>query len=109
MELSRVLAGLEKYIDNEIYNGMNENQQTIYLLAVGALKENAMDVLGSNAILRSMLSISRDGDVDLDRLHKLLQVAVRKKGKMTLNIPMFGKMTFNEADISNMIQTIKEV
>ena len=68
-----------------------------------------MDMLGSNAILRSMLSISRDGDVDLDRLHKLLQVAVRKKEKLTLNIPMFGKMTFNEADISNMIRTIKEV
>lgn len=109
MELSRVITGLERYIDNEIYNGMNENQQTIYLLAVGALQENAMDVLGSNAILRSMLSISREGDVDLDRLHKLLQVAVRKREKLTLNIPMFGKMTFNEADISNMIRTIKEV
>lgn len=108
MELSRVLTGLEKYIDNEIYSGMNENQQTIYLLAAGALKENAMDVLGSNAILRSMLSISRDGDVDLDRLHKLLQVAVRKREKLTLNIPMFGKLTFNEADITDMIRTIKE-
>ena len=108
MEINKVLDGLERYIDNEIYAGMNENQQTIYLLAAGALEENAMDVLGSNAILRSMLCISRDGDVDLDRLHKLLQVSVRKKGKLTLNIPMFGKMTFNEADITDMIRTIKE-
>lgn len=108
MEINKVLDGLERYIDNEIYTGMNENQQTIYLLAVGALKENAMDVLGSNAILRSMLSISRDGDVDLDRLHKLLQVAVRKRDKLTLNIPMFGKLTFNEADITNIIHTIRE-
>lgn len=108
MEINKVLDGLERYIDNEIYAGMNENQQTIYILAVGALKENAMDVLGSNAILRSMLSISRDGDVDLDRLHKLLQVAVRKRDKLTLNIPMFGKLTFNEADITNIIHTIRE-
>lgn len=108
MEITRVLDGLEKYVDKEVYPGMNENQQTIYLLAVGALKENAMDFLAGNTLLRSMLSINKEGDVDLDRLHRLLKVSVRKQGKLAITIPMFGKMTFSEADIDQIIATIKE-
>lgn len=108
MELNKVLNGLETYIDNTVYPGMNENQQTIYLLAVGAFKENAMDFLAGNTLLRSMLSINKEGDVDLERLHRLLKVSVRKQGKLAITIPMFGKMTFTEADIDQIIFTIKE-
>lgn len=108
MELEKVLSGLERYIDNEIYPGMNENQQTIYLLAIGALKENAMDVLAGNTLLRSMLSVNKAGEVDVDRLHKLLQVSVRKQGKLAITIPLFGKMTFDESDINSIIRAIKE-
>lgn len=109
MHIDHVLTGLEKYLDAELFPGMNENQQTIYLLAVGALKENAADLLTGNTILRSMLSISKDGEVEVDRLHRLLQIAVRKQGKLVIAVPMFGTITLSENDVEQIIATVKGV
>lgn len=101
-KFERVIDGLARYIDAEIYSNMNDLQEIIARIAIGRLignEENIKNTLSNNGIIRTFGIIDGDGMVDVDALVADIKSAMQKKGKVEISIPMFGKMTFRPEDM----------
>lgn len=108
-QFSTVIDGISKYINNEIISGMNDLQEIMARIAIGRVLENhdkIKETLSSNGIIRTLGIIDSDGYVDVDILLGEIKKEIERKGKLTISIPMFGKITFNPDDVDNIKQYV---
>lgn len=108
-EFEKVIDGLSKYIDEEIYSGMNDIQEFAARVLVGRFisnEEAVKDMLINNGFIRTFGIIDSEGMVDLDTLARDIKRELANKEKLTLSIPMFGRMTFKPSDVDNLYRTI---
>lgn len=111
MHISKAIDGLSRYIDKYIYPEMNGLQQVGYLTLVETLKtspEMLTGYLQNNFLLRMLLSMENNGEINIDRLKSALTKAVNNKGKIEIEVPMYGKFTFKSEDINEIIKHITE-
>lgn len=104
-----VIDGIIRYIDREIYSGMNDFQEIVARIAIGRVidnRESIKSALMNNGIIRTFGIIDSDGFVDIDRLSEELKREIERKGKLTISVPMFGKLTFNPNDVDILRQYI---
>ena len=109
-ELDRVLDGIAKYIDDEMYSRMNDFQEFAARVLVGRVLENSeeiQDSLINNGYIRTFGIIDSDGMVDVEGLAADIKREISRKGKITFSVPMFGKMTFVPSDVDELYQRIK--
>jgi hypothetical protein len=66
------------------------------------LKQN----LQENGIVRTFAVMDSEGNVDLEPIMRDLKREIERKGKLTVNIPMFGKMTFVPQDVDEIYREI---
>ena len=111
MEFERVINGLLKYLDKELYNEMTDLQEILARIAVGrmigdtnALKESLMN----NAFVKTFAIIDSNGNVDVDGLIKDLKEQIERKGKISISIPLLGKFSFIAEDVDELHRIIKE-
>ena len=109
VEFSHVIDGIARYTNNHIYAGMNDWQEVLARIAVSriignpeALKQNLM----ANGIIKTFAVMDSEGNVDLEPLMRDLKREIERKGKLSVNIPMFGKMSFVPADIDELYREI---
>ena len=103
--LNTVLEGATRYIDSEIISGMNDLQEIVARIAIGRVFENKDVIkhkLSNNGVILSLGIIDSEGFVDVDTLFEQLKKEIDRKGKLTISIPMFGKMTFMPTDVDNL-------
>lgn len=108
-QFSTVIDGISKYINNEIISGMNDLQEIMARIAIGRVLENhdkIKETLSSNGIILTLGIIDSDGYVDVDILLGEIKKEIERKGKLTISIPMFGKITFNPDDVDNIKQYV---
>ena len=108
-EVKKVVNGLSKYIDAEIYSGMNDLQEMAARVLIGRLlvnEDNLKDTLVNNGYLRTFGIIDGEGMVEVDDLVKDIKRELIKKGKVSVSIPMFGKFTFKPSDVDVMYKHI---
>jgi hypothetical protein len=101
-EFEKVIDGLSKYIDAEIYAKMNDLQEFMARVLIGRFINNEADVkqsLINNGFIRTFGIIDGDGMVDVTALAKDIKREILKKQQISFDIPMFGKMTFKPADV----------
>ena len=111
MSFDRVVNGIIKYLDREIYVGMNDWQEMMARIAVSRVignKDHIRDTLVANPFIRTFGIIDGDGNVDVEGLVRDLKEQIEKKGKFEINLPMFGKFAFSSADVDNLYKTIME-
>lgn len=109
MEFERVLNGILKYLNNEIYNGMNEWQEMLARVAVSRLigdTESLKDKLIHNGYIRTFAIMDEQGNVDLDGLIRDIRAQIERKGKFSISLPMFGKFSFTTDDVNKLYRTI---
>lgn len=109
-KFEKVVDGITRYIDAEIYTNMNDLQEVIARVVVGRMIENEngiKDTIRHNGIIRSLGIVDSEGMVDVDSLAADLKTAIQQKGKVEISIPMFGKMTFHPEDIDDIHRYIK--
>lgn len=109
-QFNTVIDGIAKYINNEIISGMNDLQEVMARIAVGRVLNNhekIKETLASNGIVRTMGFIDSDGCVDVDLLCDELKKEIERKGKLSVSIPLFGKITFDPNDVDNIKHYIK--
>ena len=109
IEFEKVMSGISRYMDAEIYANMNEWQEFLARLAVGRLlgnEENLKDMLVKNGYIRTFNIIDADGMVDVESLADDLRREIGRKGKVSFELPMFGKMTFTPADVDVLYHKI---
>jgi hypothetical protein len=110
MKLKKAMRGVMRYIEKYIYPKLSEMQQTGYVLFSESLSDGewVTNLIKNNIVLRAIISVDKDGDVDVDRLENLLNVSVKRKGTLNVSIPLYGDFSFSEGDISEVFKMIRE-
>ena len=108
MNIERVMNGIARYMDREIYSNMNDWQEVVARLAVSRLlgNRNLGNTLINNPYIRTFAIVDSDGNVDVDGLYRDLRTLVQQKGKIEISLPIFGKYTFHETDVDNLYNCI---
>lgn len=110
VKFEKVLDGLSRYINKNVYPNIgNDWQELMMRLAVGRIlnnPENVKQMVLSNGFVRTFGIIDSEGNVDIENLAKDLKREISNKGKITVEIPMLGKMSFVPADIDEIYQEI---
>ena len=107
MEISRIVNGIIKYLDREIFPHMNDWQEMLARIAVSRYTGDSAklkNTIISNPFLRTFAIIDESGNVDIDTLLKDVREQIAKKGKLELNIPMFGNFGFTPDELSEISQ-----
>jgi hypothetical protein len=111
MTFEKVLNGVVRYLNSEIFSKMNDWQEIAARIAFSRLlgnTENLKRALVNNGFLRTFAIIDNDGNIDVDGLMRDLKAQVEAKGKLTISLPMFGNFTFTSADIDKLHRAIIE-
>ena len=109
IEFERVLNGIVKYLDREIYVGMNDWQKVLARVAVSRLignKDTLRDSIVNNPYLRTFAIINDEGMVDVEGLARDLKGQIAELGKVEISLPMFGTFKFREGDIDKLYRII---
>ena len=112
MEFNKVLNGLAKYLGKEVFANMNSWQSTLSRVAVARLlnnSENLKKMLTENGFLKTFGIFDDSGNVDIDGLANDIKTAIREKGFIEFELPLFGNFKFIESDIDKMISYIRSV
>lgn len=108
-DVKKVINGLSKYMDAEIYSGMNDLQEMAARVLVGRLivnEDGLKETLVNNGFVRTFGIVDGEGMVEVDDLVKDIKRELTKKGKVSVSIPMFGKLTFKPSDVDVMYKHI---
>ena len=109
MEFEKVLNGIMKYLNNEIYGNMTEWQEMLARIAVSRMignGENFKKSLMQNPFMRTFAIIDSEGNIDLDGLIRDIKSQIEQKEKISFSIPVFGKFTFTASDVDKLHRTI---
>lgn len=109
VEFNRIIDGVARYLNNNLYSKMNDWQEIIARIAVGRIignPESLKQSLLGNGIVRTFAVMDSEGNVDLEPLARDIKREIERKGKLTLDVPMFGKMSFTAADVDEIYREI---
>lgn len=101
-EFEKVLNGIVKYIDSELYTKMNGLQEFAARVVVGRVLSNEKEIkqkIVENGYIRTFGFVDSDGMVDVECLAKDIKREINRQGKLEVVLPMFGKITFVPADV----------
>lgn len=110
MNFEKVLNGIKKYIDKEIFASMTDWQKVIAGIALSRITGNSekfKNILMSNPVARAMAIIDDEGNVDVDGLMNDIRDQIRTKGKIEFSVPLFGNFKFTESDVDKLHSTIR--
>ena len=111
MRFEKVLNGILRYMDSEIYSNMNDWQEIAARIAVSRLVRNSDGIkkmLIDNAFVKTFAIMDDEGDVDVEGLMQDIKEQIESKGKLTISLPMFGTFSFVPADVDNLHRMIME-
>lgn len=111
MSFEKVINGILRYINNEIYSGMNDWQEVFARIAISRLLGNTEELktaLMNNSFFKTFGIVDANGNIDVEQLMQDLRTQIERKGSITIAIPMFGKFTFTAADVDKLHYTILE-
>ena len=110
MQYERVIDGALRYLDREVFPGMNDWQEMLARIAVSRIMGNGnlKEQLTGNPFVRTFAIIDGEGNVDVDGLMRDIKEQLRIKEKLEISIPMFGKFTFREDDVDKLHRAILE-
>jgi hypothetical protein len=109
MEFEKVINGIVKYFNKEIYVGMNDWQEVLARMAVSRLLGNTNTLkqnLANNAYIKTFGIMDDTGNIDVESLYIDLKKQIEAKGKITITLPMFGNFSFTPSDVDKLYQSI---
>ena len=112
MEFEKVLNGIVKYASKEVFVNMNSWQSALSRVAAARLINNAQNIkemLSANAFIKTFGIFDDNGNVDLESLIADVKTAIREKGCIEFELPLFGKFKFIESEVDKMHSYIRSV
>ena len=109
VSFNQVLDGLTRYLNKNFYANLNDWLEVIARIAVGRIignPESLKQSLSANGIVRTFAIMDSDGNVDLEPIMRDLKREIERKGKLSVEIPMFGKISFLPQDIDEIYREI---
>lgn len=109
VDINRIINGLHKFIDREIYPTMSDWQETIARLAINRIVKNPQRLSEKmHGFMEVMNFTDENGAVNMDELRNELRELVAQKGKIEISVPMFGKYGIKNEDIDRLYAYISE-
>ena len=111
MSFDKVISGITKYLNNEIFSNMNDWQEMIERVAVARMIGNSdrlKEFLSSNTFIKTFAIVDDKGDVDVEGLLHDIREHIKEKGKLSVSLPIFGNFTFTADDVDLLQRTIME-
>ena len=111
MNFEKVLNGIIRYIERQIYPNLADWQEIVAGTAIDTLYASRAELyklISDNHIYKMMLGMDSDGNIDVDSLAKKIKSKIEKKGKVEVSLPMKIKLTFTPDDVDNILAVIKE-
>lgn len=105
VRFERVIDGINRYIDSEIYGNLNDFQEMLVRIVIGRVNANAENIktmLMSNGFAKTLCLVDSDGMVDVDRLMQDIRREIERKGSIEFNIPMIGRLKFTPGDVDKL-------
>ena len=102
VSFEHTVDGINRYLDREIYGGLNGLQEFVARVVVGRVNQNAEIIKQSmmnNGFIKTLGFVDSDGMVDIDRLLQDVRREIERQGSVQLEIPMIGKLTFRPEDV----------
>ncbi|MDE5576181.1 MAG: hypothetical protein K2J11_02170 [Oscillospiraceae bacterium] len=109
VKFEAVLDGAAKFLDKEVYPGMNDWQQIIARMFVGRIfnsREAIKAAVVNNGFIRTFGIVDENGDVDIESLATDLKTEMQRKEKLTFTIPLYGNLTFRPSDVDSLYEMI---
>ena len=102
VEFEKVIDGINRYIDREIYGNLNDLQEMLARLAVGRINQNSDGIkkyLMTNGFCKTLCLVDSEGMVDVDDILQDIRAEIDRKGSIQVEIPFIGKLPFRANDI----------
>ena len=109
MEACKVLSAVFEYLEENMVPGMNDLQEIAFYTIKETVSEEAEKLLESvtkNPLIRAVVSIDKDGNVDTERLFNRLHRVIERKGVVEIKVPMYGSLKFTPEDIDKIAEKL---
>lgn len=103
----QVINGLIRYADSEIMGKLPTSGKWLMGTAITLATNkasNMIDVLMKNSIVKALGIVDENGMIDTDVLIDAMKSAADKYGKVSVDVPLVGKLTFSSTDIDVLRQ-----
>lgn len=105
---TKVINGLDKFINEEIINKMVGTPKTLMNVVVGVAVTRATEIfqiLKGNSILKTLNLVNENDEIDVEVLYKELKKQVQKT-PLIFDLKILGTITLNEQDIDKLYSYI---
>lgn len=106
---TQIKNGIGAYLQNAIMPKLDSGRQfavgMMYGIA-GSKIEDIMRKIAEAPTVRMLGIVRENGDIDIDAIYEAATAQIRAQNKLTIDIPMIGKWTFDETDIRDLYQAI---
>lgn len=110
MEFEKVLNGIIRFLNKEIIDQMNSWQEVIARVGMARIINNGAGIkkmLVENPFLKTFAIADENANIDVDGLMNDIKTAIREKGYIEFNLPLFGNFKFTESDIDRLYSYIR--
>lgn len=111
MSFEKVINGILRYLNAEIYSKMSGWQEILARVAVSRMvgsSEQLKQGLMNNTFLQTFAIVDSHGNIDVDGLMRDLKTQIAEKGKLVITLPMLGSFTFTADDVDELHRYIRE-
>lgn len=101
----QIINGMTQYVDGEVIAKLPTMGKWVLGASIGVATHKINDIvhnLNDNTIVKMMGIVDDDGMYDLDIVADNLKHSAQKYGKMIIEVPLIGKLSFNDSDIDNL-------
>ena len=98
----QLIRGVINYADNEVINNLPVSGKWVMGTGIGIATAKAQSIVAAlqqHPVARAMGIVDDDGMIDLDLVAKCMKDSASRYGKMTLQVPLVGRLTFSDQDI----------
>lgn len=105
VEPQKLINGLVEFADNEVIRNLPTSGKWLLGAGIGIMISRineTVESLVSNPIAKAMGIIDDEGKIDTDLVISNLKQSANKYGRMTIQVPLIGNLTFSESDVDSL-------
>lgn len=110
VEIARIKDGVMLYAQKHMMPLLDSKGQFMLGVGLGMISQRAEAVLaslGQNELIKT-LGIIEGHQMDWEALHAAAVEQIKRQGKLTWDIPLIGRLTFDEKDLRDLHQCIMQ-
>ena len=110
IDIAHVRDGMVEYISDNVITHLPVQQQLLAGMILGVARSRADGIISELAKHPAvkMLGVMDGQKIDIDVLYQAAKEQMQKIGKLSLDIPMIGSLTFDESDLDTLYRSISK-